>query len=205
MNVLEKSLVVFVGNSTLSIVEQYKLQLKTHSPFIFLLPHKNDVVFEKLFHVLQLDPKCDQEALAFEGERGGSYFITDVAAPFIKTKREENVALVNTHGPILTELIMEYDSLLLIGESSCSFDAIVLEYLIKQAAQFDKETHVISWCPIRSELAHENDQLLRNAIDKYNVKHTVVTANDEEPDGFLSLFKAYNKEIAQTVHRAFQQ
>lgn len=202
---MKKSLVVFVGNSTLSIVEQYKLHLQTDVALTFLLPHKNDVVFEKLFHVLQLDPKIDRNALVYTGEVGKSYFIMDVEVPYIKTKREENIELVNNHATVFNELVTQYDNLLIIGESSCSFDAVVMEHLIEQAAKYSKQVHVISWCPIQSQLALENDQALQNVIQTYNVKHTVVTANDEEPDGFLSLFKAYNKEIAKTVHQTFQQ
>ena len=196
---------MFVGNSTISIVEQYRLQLQTDLPITFLLPHKNDVVFEKLFHVIQAEVHSNREAMLFQGELGSCVFIMDTNAPFIKTKREENEGLVKAYHATFAELANSYDSVLLIGESSCSFDAVVMQYMIEQLYGQQKQAHVISWCPIQSELAQENNASLLQTIAKFNVEHTIVTAQDDEPDGFLSLFKAYNREIAQTVNRVFQE
>ena len=202
---MEKGLVVFIGNSTISIVDQYRLQLQANLPILFLLPHKNEVVFEKLFHVLKADPKSDRAVNLIEGELGSCIFITDKKSPYIKTKREENEKLVQQYEQWLTNVVDDFDFLFLIGESSCSFDAVVMEYLIDQLTLKNKKGHVVSWCPIQSELAQENNQSLLEKIEQHHIAHTVVVADDTEPDGFLSLFKAYNKEIAQTVHRIFQQ
>ena len=199
------SLVMFVGSSTISIVEQYRLQLQTESPVTFLLPHKNEVVLKKLFHVIQADFHDNVHGLAYNGELGSCYFIVDEQEPFIKIKREDNEALVRANQSIFVEFGKRYDRVLLIGESSCSFDAVVIEYMLEQLYMLNKSAHVISWCPIQSELARENNASLLQAIEKYGAQHTVVTAQDEEPDGFLSLFKAYNREIALVVDRVFQE
>lgn len=202
---VENGLVVFVGNSTISIVEQYRLQLQTNLPIVFLLPHKNEVVLKKLYEVIQSDLHDDPNALAFSGVLGSCYFLIDPNEPYIKTKREDNEQLVRANQHIFQELITNFDELLLIGESSCSFDSVVIEYMLEQVHLLGKQGHVISWCPIQSELAMQNNEALEQAIEKFGVKHTIVTAKDEEPDGFLSLFKAYNREIAQVVNSVFQQ
>ncbi|MER1998160.1 MAG: hypothetical protein ABS882_00180 [Lysinibacillus sp.] len=198
------SLVMFVGSSSISIVEQYRLQLQTENPVTFLLPHKNEVVLKKLFHVIQAEFHGDVEKLSYNGELGSCYFIVDEQEPFIKIKREDNEALVRANQSVFVDFAKQYDHVLLIGESSCSFDAVVIEFMLEQLYALKKSAHVISWCPIQSDLARENNTALLQAIKKYGVQHTVVTAQDEEPDGFLSLFKAYNREIALVVDRVFQ-
>lgn len=201
---MENTLVMFVGNSTISIVEQYRLHLQAKQPVTFILPHKNEVVLKKLFNILQSDMQ-DDEAVAFHSEKGSCYFLIDRQEPYMKTKREENEALVKENSDIFNMLADKYERIMLIGESSCSFDAVVMEAMLEQLYVRGKKGHILSWCPIQSPLAAENNAALQAAVQKYAMQHTVITAQDENPDGFLSLFKAYNKEIAQAVNNVFQQ
>lgn len=195
---------MFIGNSTISIVEQYRLHLQTKMPMTFVLPHKNEVVLKKLFDVIQSDIH-DSESLTFQGEAGSCYFIIDEQEPFMKTKREDNEALVHAHSDVFVQLANSYDHIILIGESSCSFDAVVMEAMLEQLHRLGKSAHVVSWCPIRSPLAIENNEALQLAVAKYGAQQTVITAQNDDPDGFLSLLKTYNREIAQAVHDVFQQ
>lgn len=197
-------LVMFIGNSTISIVEQYHLHLHTSMPVTFILPHKNEVVLKKLFNVIESDIH-DNEAVTFQGEQGSCYFIIDRQEPFMKTKREDNEALVKAHTTIFAELAQSYDRVILIGESSCSFDAVVMEVMLEQLHMLGKSAYVLSWCPIQSALAAENNAALQAAVNKYDAQQTIITAEDDNPDGFLSLFKAYNREIAQAVDEVFQR
>lgn len=201
---MSNSLVVFVGNSTISIVEQYRLHLQSNMPVTFILPHKNEVVLKKLFDVIQSDMH-GTDAMQFNGDAGSCYFIIDEQEPFMKTKREDNEALVSKHHAIFSELAQGYKHVVLIGESSCSFDAVVMEALLEQLHIMGKSAHVLSWCPIQSPLAEENNKALQAAVEKFGAQQTVITAQDDNPDGFLSLFKAYNREIAQAVNEVFQQ